>query len=134
MAEEEFVLWIIPTFAIKSLFISFISHQKNGPFRWKCGAVEKRVRRKFFTLFKITQSVEWRTLMNIFIHFELWSCVITVWIWTHLTPKLPLYRHQSTNLQSKSIDWFLLMATFAFNELKRFSKDVIKKLTNDCFN
>ena len=32
-------------------------------------------------------------------------------------PKLPSYRNQSIDLQSKIIDWFLYMATSAFNEL-----------------
>ena len=38
-------------------------------------------------------------------------CVL---ILTHLTLKLPSYRNQSIDLQSKSIDWFLYMATLAF--------------------
>ena len=34
-------------------------------------------------------------------------------------PKLSSYRNQSTDLQSKSIDWFLYNGNFAVNELKR---------------
>ena len=32
-------------------------------------------------------------------------------------PVLLSYRNQSIDLQSKSIDWFLYLATLAFNEL-----------------
>ena len=35
---------------------------------------------------------------------------------THKSPKLPSYRKQSTDLQSKSIDWFLYDDKFGVNE------------------
>ena len=33
---------------------------------------------------------------------------------THQTPKLPLYRNQSIDLFSKSVDWFLYDDNFGF--------------------
>ena len=33
---------------------------------------------------------------------------------THQTPKLPTYRNQLIDLQSKSIDWFLCDSNFGF--------------------
>ena len=43
-------------------------------------------------------------------------------------PKLPSHRNQSIDLQSKSIDWFLMRATLAFMSYVQIAETAIQKV------
>ena len=68
------------------------------------------------------------SMMKLFLRKWLTTFISIMDIWQGLySLKLPSYRNQSIDLQKKSVDWFLYVLTFVFNELKTPPEYVLSK-------